>query len=119
MALLYFIPVSLLLGLLGLFFRKRPRKHMSLLIGYRTARSMKNQATWDFAQAYNAKMMFNLSIFFILAGTPALLALGYFFDVTVPFITAFVLILLETFLPIYFTEKKLKQLFDKNGNPIK
>ncbi|SIO40146.1 SdpI family protein [Chitinophaga niabensis] len=119
MALLYFIPVTLLLGLLALLFWKKPRKNINLAIGYRTTRAMRSQHTWDFAQVYNAKMMFNLSIIFILAGTPVLLLLGYLFHVAVSFITAFVFIMLETFLPIYFTEKKLKQLFDKNGNPIK
>jgi hypothetical protein len=118
-ALLYFIPVSLLLCLLGLLFWKRPRKTINLAIGYRTTWAMKSHATWDFAQVYHAKTMFNLCILLMLAGTPVLLLLGYLFHVAVPFSIAFVLIMLETFLPIYFTERKLKQLFDKNGNPIK
>lgn len=119
MALLYFIPVSLLLGLLAFFFWKKPRKNINLVIGYRTAWAMKSQATWDFAQVFYAKKFFNICVFFILAGTPVILVLDYFFSEAVPFICAFVFILLETLVPVFITENKLKQLFDKNGNPIK
>lgn len=118
MALVYFIALSLLLCLLGIWSWKKPRKKINLIFGYRTIRAMKNQGTWDFAQVYHGKTLFNTCIFLLIAGIPAILILNQFFDPSVPFACAVVLIMADSFLPIYFTEKKLKQLFDKNGNPI-
>ena len=46
------IPAAMLL--LGRHFLTRPPKTINGLYGYRTARSMKNQATWDFATALAA-----------------------------------------------------------------
>ena len=41
------IPATMLM--FGRIFQRRPPKRINGIYGYRTARSMKNQATWDFA----------------------------------------------------------------------
>lgn len=41
------IPATMLMS--GRIFQRRPPKRINVIYGYRTARSMKNQATWDFA----------------------------------------------------------------------
>lgn len=43
-----------------------PPKKVNSLYGYRTARSMKNQKNWDFAQTYGAKALCVLGLVFIL-----------------------------------------------------
>ena len=43
-----------------------PPKKVNSLYGYRTARSMKNQKNWDFAQIYGAKALCVLGLVFIL-----------------------------------------------------
>ena len=51
---------SLLIPLVMLFFGRRfltkPPKSINSLYGYRTARSMKNQQTWDFAHRVCGKL---------------------------------------------------------------
>lgn len=42
----------------GFLFQKRPPKNINGLYGYRTAMSMKNQATWTFAHHYAGKIWF-------------------------------------------------------------
>ena len=40
----------------GYLFQKRPPDRINSLFGYRTARSMKNKATWDFAHRYAGRV---------------------------------------------------------------
>lgn len=42
----------------GLLFLKRPPKNINSLYGYRTARSMRNRHTWDFAHAYSGRFWY-------------------------------------------------------------
>ncbi|WP_297720655.1 SdpI family protein [Intestinimonas sp.] len=54
------IPVVMLL--LGRHFLTRPPKTINDLYGYRTARSMKNQSTWDFAHRTCGRLWFRLGL---------------------------------------------------------
>ena len=54
------IPVVLLL--LGQRFLSRPPKSINDFYGYRTTRSMKNQATWDFAHRTCGRLWFRLGL---------------------------------------------------------
>ena len=47
----------LILTLVGVVFWAWPPKKINEIYGYRTTRSMKSQAAWDFAQKYSAKLM--------------------------------------------------------------
>lgn len=121
-SLLLLTGLSLLFTGMGWWSWKRPRRRINPLMGYRTARSMKSQAAWDFAQVYSGRAMFYTGIaILILAGTLMLLLRGAFDDDNA--VTSIALLIVPTVaasvLPLYLTERKLKQLFDKEGNPIK
>lgn len=44
----------------GRLFMKKPPKNINSIYGYRTARSMRNQQTWDFAHAYSGRFWFRV-----------------------------------------------------------
>lgn len=48
---------GIVFALLGWAFRQSPPQDINPLVGYRTKRSMKSQAHWDFAQRYSAQKM--------------------------------------------------------------
>jgi uncharacterized membrane protein len=105
--------IGFLFVVLGWWLMKRPPRHINRLIGYRTSRSMKSQAAWDFSQVYAGKAMRNTGVIMLVAG-------GMLWPVTLPaYVFPFmsIIILLFAFFPIYLTERKLKLLFDNKGNP--
>ncbi|PNW28686.1 SdpI family protein [Formosa algae] len=51
------ISAGLLLLLVGLILYKFPPKKINIIYGYKTVRSMKSKARWDFAQIYSAKQL--------------------------------------------------------------
>jgi len=85
--------------------RRFPPKGINGVYGYRTKKSMKDQESWDFAQAHSNRMM--RMVAFVFLGISALfyyLDLSFFNDLYI-MITVFVLIL---GLMVYLTEKALK-----------
>lgn len=113
-----YVIISLATGLImmgaGLWSWKRPRHKINPLMGYRTARSMKSQAAWDFAQVHSGKAFFCAGCMLILVSIPLAFAVFTWMSIVV-----FVFMAIATFAPLYFTEKELKQRFDKEGNPVK
>ena len=104
------ILLGILLGIAG-----RPRK-IRWWVGYRTSMSMKNQATWEFANSYAGKLLLlsgvtalPFSIRAFVYGTNRLLVPGV---LGVLQVVSAVSIL---FLIIMFTEMTLRKEFDKNG----
>ena len=90
-------------------------------LGYRTAMSEKNPATWRFAQVYCGRTMFiSFLPALVLSATAELI--GFFADISdndfttlsVVVIAANVILL---FVVIGMTEKALRERFDKNGDP--
>ena len=63
LAMVLLIPGSMLL--LGRRFAKNPPGEINGAFGYRTARSMRNRQTWEFAHAYSGR-------FWVRAGRPTL-----------------------------------------------
>jgi len=99
--------------LLGWLLKKFPPKKINHLYGYRTQRSMKNQATWEAANTYSTLVFFKISLysFFI----PVVL---YFLF---PQLNVLITIITNTLLLLYVlyaTEKYLKSRFDTQGNPL-
>ena len=99
--------------LLGWLLKKFPPKKINHLYGYRTQRSMKNQATWEAANTYSTLVFFKKSLysFFI----PVVL---YFLF---PQLNVLITIITNTLLLLYVlyaTEKYLKSRFDTQGNPL-
>jgi uncharacterized membrane protein len=99
--------------LLGWLLKKFPPKKINHLYGYRTQRSMKNQATWEAANTYSSLVFFKVSLysFFI---PVALYFLYPQQNVLFTIITNTLLLLYV----LYATEKHLKARFDIQGNPL-
>ena len=99
--------------LLGWLLKKFPPKKINHLYGYRTQRSMKNQATWEVANTYSSLVFFKVSLysFFIPVG---LYFLYPQLNVLITIVTNTLLLLCV----IYSTEKQLKTRFDTQGNPL-
>jgi len=66
---------GLILLTVGIIFKLRPPKNINSFYGYRTPRSMRDQAHWDFAHKYSA----NLCIYLGLASL-AVTPLGWILD---------------------------------------
>lgn len=108
---------SLLMAGLGYLFTRRPPKHINPWYGYRTPRSMKNEATWDFAHRYAGRVWIRCGL--LNAGVSAVF-LALFgrlpeFEYAVLVLLAVQLMILLAVIPI--TERALRQRFDKDGNP--
>ncbi len=101
---------SLLVATLGKLVRPESPNGM---MGYRTKRSMKSQATWDFANDFGGNMMMWTSI-----GTVTIQILSYFiFQGEVSLYVTLVALFLGMIISIGSTEYQLAQRFDKAGNP--
>jgi len=69
------IPVTMIL--LGLLMLRRPPAKINLLFGYRTAMSMKNPDTWDFAHRYCGRLWLRWGLVLLpLSPLPLLLVPG-------------------------------------------
>ncbi len=99
--------------LLGWLLKKFPPKKINHLYGYRTQRSMKNQATWEVANTYSSLVFFKVSLysFFIPVGL-------YFLYPQLKVLITIVTNTLLLLCVIYATEKQLKTRFDTQGNPL-
>ncbi|MCR4922521.1 MAG: SdpI family protein [Lachnospiraceae bacterium] len=108
---LFLIPV--LLGVIGLIFKKKPVKTINNKVGYRSKRSMASQESWDFAQK---KMSDYCLIAALITLIPAAIACFYVKNKTLETagIAVAVIMALQTVvivLVIPFVEKKLKDEF--------
>jgi len=109
------IPVTMI-GF-GTYFTKQAPKDINTLFGYRTAMSIKNRKTWEYAHCVCGKLWTKLG--FILLGCSAaamLPLLGNDID-TVGYLGGGITLLqvLALVLSIIPVEKALKKKFDRNG----
>ncbi len=112
------VPVIMLI--FGFLFFKKAPKNINYIFGYRTARSMKNENTWNFAHKYLSKIwLWAGFLLLIVALIPMLFVIEKSKDTvgTVGMIICFfeVAVLLFTIIPV---ELALKKNFDKDGNKI-
>lgn len=113
--------IPFLMIVVGYFFKKFGAGSINAVFGYRTKRSMKNQNTWDFANAYFARLW--IKIGWIMLPITILLMLpviGKEVDVIGTYggiITMVeIVVLLVSIIPV---ENAIKKEFDENGNPNK
>jgi uncharacterized membrane protein len=95
-------------AVVGTILLKFPPKKINRIYGYRTARSMKNQQHWDFAQRYAGREMIRQGLVMVLIGT-----LGFWLPlkpVVSAFLTLPVMLILFGVL-IFRTETALKNKF--------
>ena len=111
-----FIPVLMILC--GYLMYKHTPKDINCLVGYRTAMSLKNQETWDFAHNYCGRLWVKVG-----AGMTIISALvcgPYFFmssgKATVIMCIAEVIQVVFLCWTIVPTERALKDNFDQDGN---
>ena len=101
----------------GRMFLKNPPQNINASFGYRTAMSMKNRDTWDFAHQYCGRLWYRWGLVLLLPSVvPLLFVLGR--DIGVIGNTGLVVagmqlvVMLGTILPV---ERALKRTFDQNG----
>lgn len=103
---------GLIVMLLGSIFRFFPPKKINSWYGYRTPRSMRNQDTWNVANQFSSWLMIVAGMIGINAG----LSCKYLIAPPADMITTIVVQLIVLFVMIYVTERRLADLFDKNGD---
>ncbi len=108
-------PVGMMIG--GRWMWKRPAKQINGLVGYRTARSMKNRETWRFAQEYNGRLMWKYGSWLLLpaVAVPVLLYGSTEKALTIASCVLWVVELAALLIPIPQTEKALKAEFPDKG----
>lgn len=120
-----FMTISLLLTpiimlVFGKLFIKSAPKDINMVYGYRTAMSMKNKETWQFAHNYCGKFMYNAGRVLLLSTLSMFFVFGKDKDTVGNFALVILLIqmiiLIGVFVP---TEIALRKNFDKNGKRIK
>lgn len=118
-ALVYALLIPACMLFLGRHFQEHPPKTINGGYGYRTARSMRSQQAWDFAQTYSGR-------FWARAGGPALavsvvwMLLLFGRDVETVGVSSLILtgIQMIPFLAVIpATERVLKRKFDGRGEP--
>ena len=113
--------IPLLMLVFGWVLLKKPPKQINGIYGYRTARSMKNMDTWNFAHTYCGKLwskigglMFPISMILMLFLKDK--------DSDTIGLWGGILIAIQTFvliIAIFPVERALKKNFDKDGNRVK
>lgn len=114
-----FIPIIMVI--FGKLFLKAAPKDINGIYGYRTAMSMKNRDTWEFAHKYCGKVWFYAGLVLLpLNFIPLIFVIGKGTDLIGAVGTVFCLIdTAVMLLSIIPTEKALKKNFDSDGNRIK
>lgn len=103
----------------GRVFLKHPPKEINGIYGYRTAMSMKNKETWEFAHKYCGKLWYVCGLALLPVTIAAmLLVLGKGED-TVGAVGAILCVIqmIPMIGSIFPTERALRKYFDKQGNP--
>ena len=112
------IPITMI-GFGKMFMRNSPRA-INGIFGYRTANSMKNMDTWQFAHKYFGKRWYKLGWLILLPSILGMIpVIGK--DDDIGGIVGSVIITIQCvvlILPIFSTEKALKRTFDKDGKRI-
>lgn len=117
-SMLSLIPITMI-GL-GKYFISAVPKKPTMILGYRTAMSMKNQDTWQFAHQYCGKIWLRAGMALLpMSVLGMLFTIGQSYN-TIGFaslipLTIQILVLIGSISP---TERALKKNFDRNGNRI-
>ena len=109
------IPVTMI-GF-GTYFTKQAPKDINTLFGYRTAMSMKNRKTWEYAHKVCGKLWTKLGFILLGCSTAAMLPLLGKDMNTVGYLGGGITLLqvLMLILSIFPVEAALKKKFDRNG----
>lgn len=110
--------LPLIMIISGASFRKKAPKEINNLFGYRTALSMKNKETWEFAHRHMGKLWLCAGCIMLPMSIAAMLfVFGKKEDILYIFVTAVTLIQTVIMAILIFpTESALRKNFDENGN---
>ena len=103
--------------IMGILFRKSGPKKINYIYGYRTAMSMKNRDTWEFAHRYCGRVSLYIGLIMLIpSAVPMLFVIGNsklsgIIGIVICFID-----MIPLFVTIALTEKALNKTFDENGN---
>ncbi|KAA3642432.1 MAG: hypothetical protein DWP98_14195 [Bacteroidetes bacterium] len=90
-----------------------PPKKINSFYGYRTARSMKNQELWDFAQTFSAIQFLKSAVILIFV---SIIGLFTNLDHSIDVLIASLILAAAILYPIYKTENALKQIDNYENN---
>ena len=101
----------------GKVFMKGGPEEVNALFGFRTAMSMKNKDTWEFAHKYCGRIWYKTGLILLPVSVIPLLFV-FNKDITTVAIVGLIVMfvqLIPMLLPIAVTEAALKKTFDENG----
>lgn len=109
--------ISVLMIALGAWMRKGGTKRINPVLGYRTARSMKNEDTWKFAHVYCGRLWFWIGLALLLPSVAVMLPFYHSGEDTVGTVGLIVcgVQLAALILPVIPTELALKRTFNDDG----
>lgn len=102
----------------GGYFMKKAPKDVNAIFGYRTAMSMKNKETWEFAHHYSGKLWNRLGMI-LLPVTILIMILFIHQDIDIISIIGGIVCavqLIPLIAVIILTENALRKNYDKDGN---
>lgn len=110
--------IPILMTVFGLIFTRSAPGQINSLYGYRTAMSMKNRDTWEFAHNYFGRLWFRLGLLLL---PLSLLAMVPLYGKSTDFIGTVGCVIVcgqavIMLLPILSTERALKRRFDDSGS---
>jgi hypothetical protein len=110
------IPLSMIL--LGDHFISQAKESSSVPFGYKTAMSMKNKETWQFAHQTGGRLWNRVGWFMLFLTAPAMIMFvgesNNFVGIYAAIVCVVQLMLLVG--TLFLVEKNLNKAFDKNGN---
>ncbi len=110
--------VPAIIIVIGAIFSRKAPKTINYLFGYKTARSMKNRDTWEFAHNYSGKLMRIIGAVLVPISIAVMLFVRGGSEKTVSTV-ACVLLTVQTMALVFAivpTELALTRTFDKDGN---
>lgn len=113
-----FFLLPLVMVLVGMRYAKKPPKRINRLSGYRTKRSMRNWETWSFAHMYLGDLWFKVGVPLLAITSVISLVVFRAEEESKLVFWCYVVVaiqLLLMLLPVYYTEKALKERFDEKG----
>lgn len=113
-----FFLLPLVMVLVGMRYAKKPPKRINRVSGYRTKRSMRNWETWSFAHMYLGDLWFKVGVPLLAITSVISLVVFRTEEESKLVFWCYVVVavqLLLMLLPVFYTEKALKERFDEKG----
>lgn len=109
--------IPFMMIIFGKYFLKNAPKEINAVFGYRTAMSMKNNATWEFAHKYCGKLWYRWGLAMLPISVAAMLPVAGKSAGITGSVGGIICVIQTVFLvgSVFPTEKALKDNFDRDG----